>query len=529
MEEKKITFEIVETNKIYIYNNGNKHDDPMDEEMYLELIKEPNTIKIPYWNFIKKEEWIDWNQKDWETNLKPRLHPKLQSALYDYQQETVYKMFQRKRGLVCLDMGCGKSIISLALVDLSRSTSAASLSASLSASLWVICPSYLKENWKHEIYKWFGESMKTVIVNKLDQVISNGINIISYTMAAKLMPLMPDKFNFQTIILDESHSIKSKDTKRYKALHKILQSCEYLYLLTGTPKPNRVKELFTQLNVLFPKTFTSYWVFTKRYCNGHTNRFKIYDDNGESMMDELQFLLSKCMIRKRREDVLDSLPDIIREKIRLEPKTKNKEMTKLMKQFQTLDDSKDNTFRAQSLISEMFRLTCQIKTEYVLEYLKNNCIMTEEKTILFCKHRSMLVAITDMLKTEKIQHIWVDGSVNTAVRMDRIQTFLTDPKCRFAVLSLGTCSTGLNLVPIKRMIFCELNWTAAELMQAECRINRIGCDKHLHYIYLICKHTLDELVLNKVLKKAKMDNKLIDAEKDYGDLKFEPVAKKQKV
>jgi SNF2 family DNA or RNA helicase len=89
------------------------------------------------------------------------------------------------------------------------------------------------------------------------------------------------------------------------------------------------------------------------------------------------------------------------------------------------------------------------------------------------------------------------------------------------VLSIGSCCTGLNIIPIRRMVFVELDWSPATLDQCEARINRIGGSDHLHYTYLLCDHTLDPMVFNKLKVKSELITEVVDDSNNYGDFEFD--------
>ena len=85
----------------------------------------------------------------------------------------------------------------------------------------------------------------------------------------------------------------------------------------------------------------------------------------------------------------------------------------------------------------------------------------------------MLDAIQEVLTKREIDHIRIDGKTKQASRLDLVDRFRLNPEtCKFAVLGIQAASTGLNLTPCANMVFCELNWVPATLMQAEDRIHR---------------------------------------------------------
>ena len=76
----------------------------------------------------------------------------LYDKLYDFQKESVSKLKEMGRGLLCDEMGLGKSLQALALMEiLLRENKTAA----------VICPAYLRQNWAKEMTKEISPGLKT--------------------------------------------------------------------------------------------------------------------------------------------------------------------------------------------------------------------------------------------------------------------------------------------------------------------------------------------------------------------------------
>jgi hypothetical protein len=110
------------------------------------------------------------------------------------------------------------------------------------------------------------------------------------------------------VVADESHYLKSAEARRTRAALPLLQGARRALLLTGTPALNRPKELFTQVAAVRPRLFADYRAFATRYCAAGERPWG-FDDRGASNLDELRTLLEgQCMVRRRKADILRSLP-----------------------------------------------------------------------------------------------------------------------------------------------------------------------------------------------------------------------------
>ena len=225
-------------------------------------------------------------------------------ALKPYQVKCVSEMVARKRVMNACLMGMGKTVQAICAMYLLRSDSKGDL---------VICPGSLRSNWKNEFTKWAPDvpvqliskvgAAKDQIQQAINQVFtfSKGVTIISYELFAKLAGCIKvsqrKKSYFNTIVCDESHYLKDSESRRYRNLFPFLQSAPHIFLMSGTPSPNRPVELYAQLKLLDHKTFSSKRTFSDRYCAGYTDRWGVYCDRGASRTGELAHLLSRYMIR----------------------------------------------------------------------------------------------------------------------------------------------------------------------------------------------------------------------------------------
>ena len=544
-----IDFEFIDDGVILLIENGKTIDEEVLDYTAYDIhknVKEKGTKLIPtaYYRFMKSHKdlkSIQFDQEDWETNILPIIGTRMGDVYFPFQRETIYRMIKNRKCLNACSPGLGKTIQSLSCLKFFNKPE-------ITNDL-ILCPSYLRANWLEEIEKWFPELVPHCTIvwkagkKELDQVYvtvfeTPGIKILSYDMFASICTNYKNKMSakFGTVLMDESHMIKNGHSKRYTKTAAILKRSRQAFLLSGTPAPNRPNELYTQFSLISPQTFYDYKTYAWRYCNGHYDRFNRFDDKGSSKTQELSFLMGKLSLRLRREDYLDDLPNIVRQKITVSPKTVSKQFHKKKKLFldmcAKIDHDEDAKKKLQSMASDMFRDTAAIKVEPVLHYLENYILDDElEKTILFCKHQVMMEPIVEFLESNNMGYIDISGATPMKDRMGLIDKFKTDPECKFAVLTIGSCSTGLNIIPIRKMIFLELDWTPSILDQAEARINRIGGSKHLHYIYLICEHSLDNMVFNKLKRKTELLTDVVDGkrERDYDDFKFHEDSKKPKL
>lgn len=522
---KIIEFEYVDKNKIITIDREIQSEIITNDlyELYVDEMKrvKRNDIELIPSNYYEQMKYqdpipsIQFDDELWKTSIEPKLPTLIQNTLLPFQKQAIFRMYHKKRLMNACDMGLGKSIQAISIIHAFSNEEKGDL---------IVCPGSLRSNWKNEFKKWAPEK-KIIVIDSIDKkkekeivheflYSKSTVMITSYELASKLIGLLKPaarKRNyFNSIIVDESHYLKEPTSKRYCLLRNIMEHSNQLFLLSGTPSPNRPAELQGQLALIDPNTFSNRRVFCDRYCNGYIDQYGRYNDRGCSKRRELGFLLSYYMIRLRKDDCLSDLPDVSRNKMILPCHVeKDKYSDKLNRVKDIIESKRSGLLEVQQLVSKLFLETSYAKIESVLEYIRNNIENDDmEKTIIFCTHRCMYEAIENLLEN-KCNYISICGNTPKESRQKLIDRFLKGD-AKIALLTLGTCSTGLTLTPVRNMIFTELHWCPSIIQQAECRINRIGGAKGLEYTYLLGENTLDEYIFSKLSKKTDIVNSIID-------------------
>jgi SWI/SNF-related matrix-associated actin-dependent regulator of chromatin subfamily A-like protein 1 len=382
--------------------------------------------------------------------------------------------------------------------------------------LLIVCPSSLRLNWRDELLKWLQEDIDVDEINVVMKGADclrrlDAVNIVSYDLVQKIPVKEIDRCNF--MICDESHYLKTKDTKRSKFLTPLIRKMRRALLLSGTPALSRPVELFPQVNALEPELFPNYRAFTSRYCNGHMTRFG-YDVSGSANLDELHKLLrGSCLIRRKKEDVLTQLPPKQRQVIWVE--TKPSVMKDVAKAHVELRNARaaleENGLSESDLVrcknaersasNKLYTLTGEAKVDAITQYLKDALDCTQ-KVIVFGHHIDVLAAIDEYVRTKlKVSTIKIDGATPQHLRQALCTKFQTDPTVRVAVLSITAAGVGLTLTAASMVVFAELYFNPGSLLQAEDRAHRIGQRDCVMVKYLLAHGTIDDSMWDMVHKK----------------------------
>lgn len=183
-------------------------------------------------------------------------------TLMPHQEEARNFMVTRKYCAGYLQVGAGKSLTTLMALQFLRPA----------GHILVIAPvNIARSTWIDEIEKWgFGLRTRSLIVNdndkKLDktkrwaryqEVFTDAptMYFISVGLVDDLVDQMPKKnkrtqWPFSTVIIDESQEFKSQGSNKFKALRRVRPAIDRLIELTGTPTPQGLMDLWSQIYLL---------------------------------------------------------------------------------------------------------------------------------------------------------------------------------------------------------------------------------------------------------------------------------------
>ena len=173
-------------------------------------------------------------------------------APHDYQAYAINYIETHPVAAVLLDMGLGKTVISLtAIADL--------LFDSFEAHrILVIAPLRVaRDTWPAEIRKWqhlkhltFAVCVGTPKERKEALIAGADITIINRENLQWLIESSGFPFDYDMVVIDELSSFKNHNSKRFKALLKVRPSIKRIIGLTGTPSSNGLMDLWAEFQLL---------------------------------------------------------------------------------------------------------------------------------------------------------------------------------------------------------------------------------------------------------------------------------------
>ena len=167
-----------------------------------------------------------------------------------YQQHCINRILEVKKIGLFLDMGLGKSVITLtALWNLL-------LDSFDVGCVLVVAPKRVAEDtWPREIAKWEhlkGLTYSLVMGSEKERRAALARKAMIYIINRENVSWLVEHttWRFDALVIDELSSFKSAKAQRFKALKKVRPLCSRVIGLTGTPAPNTLIDLWPQMYLL---------------------------------------------------------------------------------------------------------------------------------------------------------------------------------------------------------------------------------------------------------------------------------------
>ena len=363
----------------------------------------------------------------------------------------------------------------------------------------ILCPKSVISSWHNQLNKywpsWTSDGMWWI--TNYEQL---------YAEERLLLAL---QFDWDVIVLDESHTIKSFKSKITEIVFKLKGGARHC--LTGTPVKNRPEDLAAQLKWLDNSAVTSFTDFQFAFCDMQKDRWG-YKANGltrdKQMVENLQDLLRLYCVGGEEHDIgAIEKPEYVKVRLKLEPKVKklyqetvgewNAEMGQrvinteaLLAQGVKISNSIEAATRRQQITSncQLFNSDfVNVKFDWIVDWLKG----TDERVVIFSKYAETIDALEKRLIKEKFKVATVRRKQSAEQRTLEIERW---KKSRQVLLGttgvLGTGVDGLQEAS-RYCIFVDREWTASDNEQAEKRIYRTGQTKRVIVYILQAVGTID--------------------------------------
>ena len=328
-----------------------------------------------------------------------------------------------------------------------------------------------------------------------------------------------DKLVFTNLVIDESSRFKDPSTKRFKALKKHLKGFSRRIILTGTPTPQGVADLWSQVGILDlgARLETSLTKFRDKYLqpdqfNRHTR--VVYSWKPKSgAAKAIQDKVSDICFSLKAEDYLQ-LPELTSLYHKVEIDKNVREKYEQLKKDMVVDIKKEKITAptAAALANKLLQFTSGAvynedgETHEVhrskLEYLESIMEESSSPTLVFYHFKHSL----QRLRLQFPQAVVLDDDNIEAWRRGEIRMLLAHPQSGGIGLNLQ-CNVG----DTAQTVWFDLPWSSENYIQANARIYRQGQEKPVIIHHLIVSNSVDERVVDVLQGKITLQDAILES------------------
>lgn len=449
-----------------------------------------------------------------------------ENNLHNYQKYSVDYISDRPYCALFQGCGLGKTVTTLTAIN-------RLMFEDLEINkVLVIAPKRVAEDtWTKEVEKW--EHLKHLRVSRVlgtekqrkDALRTDAdIYVINRENVCWLVAQYRGSLPFDMLVIDELSSFKSPKAQRFKALKLVRPQFSRVVGLTGTPAPNGLIDLWSQIYLLdmgerLGKTITNYR--QKYFRPGRSNGivvfdYKILDGSEQAIYKQI----SDICVSMKAEDYLELPPRIDHTTEIVLPDNIQAQYTEFEKDevLKLIEQDEENAIsavNAAALSNKLLQFSNGAiydadKKVHELHDMKLDALeelieaANGEPVLIFYSFRHDISRIKRRLKTYKPRELINSNDIDDW-NAGKIQVLLAHPAGAGHGLNL---QKGGNIV-----VWFGLTWSLELYQQANARLHRQGQTKPVQIYHILCKGTMDEDVMKAIAGKADKQESLMQAVK----------------
>ena len=441
-----------------------------------------------------------------------------------YQQHCINQILRIKKLGLFLDMGLGKTVTALtAIRELKYNRFAVH-------RVLVIAPKKVAEGtWTREKDKWDHTRIlrvSPVLGSQAKRIRAlntpSDLYIINRENVCWLVDYYRNSWPFDMVVVDESSSFKSHSAKRFKALAGVSGKIDRMVELTGTPSPNGLEDLWSQVYLLdggerLGKRYTQfrerYFQPDRRGADGMVYSYAAKPGTEQSILDKI----SDICISMKAEDYLQ-LPDITYHEIPVELDAKAEKAYGELERKMVLELPEE----------EEISVTSAAALSNKLLQLANGAVYDEDRSVHEvhgCKIEAFLELVESLqgkpvLVFYNFQHDReriLKALSGSGLRVRELKTTRDEDDWNAGLIDIllthpASSAYGLNLQQGgNHVVWFGLTWNYELYTQANKRLHRQGQTEKVIIHHLVCTGTRDEDVMRALEKKDDVQNWVMES------------------
>ncbi|MDI1473338.1 DEAD/DEAH box helicase [Streptococcus taonis] len=523
---EKQDYYISSSNQVYYFDDQTKRIRQDLEELGIENLQDGafrarKSLAYTLSHLFKDQDQISFTEEF--RNLAHDLtHPEdfsmkelnIQAELRDYQKKGIQWLQMLHHygfgGILADDMGLGKTLQTIAFL---------SSQVQADTSVLILAPSGLIYNWADEFQK-FAPDLDVAVVHGLkshrESILAENhqIYVTSYATFRQDSEIYRN-LSFDFLFLDEAQVMKNAQTKIAQSLRQFVVPS--VFALSGTPIENHLGELWSIFQIVLPGLLPTKKDFMKLPA------------------ERVAQFIKPFVMRRKKEEVLTELPDLIEVvyKNELEDKQKAIYLAQLQQMQERLGQVSDSEFQRNrvEILTGLMRLRqiCDTPALFMEDYqgesgkldsLRDLLVQIAEgghRVLIFSQFRGMLDRIEQELPDLGLTSFKITGSTPSQERQEMTKAFNQGERDVF-LISLKAGGVGLNLTGADTVILVDLWWNPAVESQAIGRAHRMGQEQAVEVYRLVTRGTIEEKIQELQEKKKNLVSEILDGTESRGSL-----------
>lgn len=436
---------------------------------------------------------------------------------HEYQVFATEYILQNPIAAILLDMGLGKSVITLtAIFDLT-------LDSFLIRKVLVVAPLRVaRDTWPAEIAKWDhlqGMKYTVAIGNERERKAALMQKVQIYLINRENVEWLVTKsglpFDYDMVVVDELSSFKSHQAKRFKSLMKVRPGVQRIVGLTGTPSSNGLMDLWAEFRLLDMGQRLG------RFIGNYRSTFFVPDKRNAQVVfsykpkpgaeEAIYRLISDITISMKGSDYL-RLPQLVLNEVpvKMSPIEEKHYQTMKDEMVLSLKGKEIDAANAAALSGKLLQMAngAVYDENHGVAHLHDRKLDALEDLIEAANGKPVLIAYWFKHDLERILKCFPAEKLDSAESIRR----WNDGEIPIAVIHPASAGHGLNLQSGgSTLVWFSLTWSLELYQQTNARLWRQGQKDTVVIHHIITKGTIDEQVMKALRLKDKTQTALIDA------------------
>jgi SWI/SNF-related matrix-associated actin-dependent regulator 1 of chromatin subfamily A len=448
------------------------------------------------------------------------------NRLYPHQVIGAQWLADQPRAGLFDEQGLGKTVTAIAALNICV--------GARPVPTLIIAPAAVTWNWRREWLNWrsgYNQHLEddVFVVSTLDSPIKAPVVIMSHR--ALIEPRIFEQVcsrEWACVILDEAHMFRNRKAQRTRKFFgdyrdskadAVIRHAARVWLLTGTPMPNDVRDLWPMCRWLWPQNFTlknrpnrpmSYGAFQAEYAKTINTRWgkRVIGNRNPS---DLRRRLEPNTLRRLKRDKLD-LPPLRYESIVVHPESVPPQFLdhyidamEAEHEFQgTQPADLLKELASKQVFSTWRRVVGMMKVTPILNLLDLELDDPDARLVLFAHHVDVIKSFEHGFQQRGVDFVTITGSTPAKVREHNVEAFQRDRRVQVMLGQIVAGGIGITLTAASEVMFAELSWVPADNAQAADRVHRIGQTEPCRVRYVSLVGSVDELVTSTIKRKVRM-------------------------